>query len=163
MLLRTTRVLDSLGGEELLDEGRIDNRSSSHDPLQRPGELVHVRDAALDQVTDPLTAGQEFGRLLDLHVRGQHHDRRLRKLLADGRGGVEAFRRVSGRHPDVDDREVGTHLPDQLDQLGGAPASPTTSKPSGPQARQSLAEENVVVGNHDPRAACAHSIDCGVA
>jgi hypothetical protein len=52
-------------------------------------------------------------------VRGQHHDRRLRKLLADGPGGVEAFRRVSGRHPDVDDREVGTHLRDGLDQLGG--------------------------------------------
>jgi hypothetical protein len=36
-----------------------------------------------------------------------------------GPGGGEAFRRVSGRHPDVDDREVGTHLPDELDRLGG--------------------------------------------
>jgi hypothetical protein len=86
----------------------------------------------LSKVTDPLTAGQEFGRPLDLHVRAQHHDRRLRKLLADGRGGVEAFRRVSGRHPDVDDREVGTHLPDELDQLGGCAGFADDLKPERP-------------------------------
>jgi hypothetical protein len=58
----------------------------------------------------------------------------------------------------------GTHLPDELDQLGGcAGFADDLEARAAQQARQSLAEENVVVGKYDPRAACAHSIDSGVA
>ena len=56
-----------------------------------------------------------------------------------------------------------THLPDELDQLGGcAGFADDLEARAAQQARQSFAEENVVVGKHDPRAACAHGMDYGV-
>jgi len=63
---------------------------------------------------------------------------RRRVRTQRGPGGVEAFRCVSGRHPDVDDREVGTHLPDELDQLGGcAGFADDLEARAAQQARQS--------------------------
>ena len=38
--------------------------------------VVHVGDAALQQVADPLAAGEELHRMLDLDVRGENEDRR---------------------------------------------------------------------------------------
>ena len=152
-----------LGGDELLDERGIDDRSSLDDPLQRLDELVHVRDAALQQVATALAAGQEFGRPLDLNVSGENDDCRLRELLADGRGGIETFAGMGRRHPDVDDREVGTKLADEVDQPGrGAGLADDLEAGTLEQACQPLAEKNVVVGQHHLRAARAHTADYGV-
>jgi hypothetical protein len=62
----------------------------------------------------------------------------VRCALSAAPGGIEAFRRVSGRHPEVDDREVGKHLPDELDQLGGrAGFADDLEARAAQQARQS--------------------------
>src|SRR4051812_19721846 len=60
------RVLDPPGGDELLHERGIDDRSSSDDPLERLDEVVDVRDAALQEVAAALAAGEQVCRLLDL-------------------------------------------------------------------------------------------------
>jgi hypothetical protein len=70
---------------------------------------------------------------------------------------------VGGRHPYVDDREVGKQLADEIDQLGGGTGLPDDLEAGAlEQARQPLAEKDVVVSQHDPRAACAHAAEYGV-
>ena len=124
------RVVGATGGDELLDERWIDDRRSLDDPLERLDELVHVGHAALQQVAAALAAREQVRRLLDLDVRGENEDRGLRKLLADHAGGIETFGRVAGRHPDVDDRELGSMLADERDAARTrSPHWPTTSKP----------------------------------
>jgi len=96
-------------------------------------------------------------------VRGENDDRRFRELLANGRRGIEPFARVGRRHPDVDDREVGPEVTDELDQLdGGAGLADDLEAGGLEQACQPLTEKDTVVGQHDPRSASAHAVDSGV-
>jgi len=70
---------------------------------------------------------------------------------------------VGRRHPDVDDREVGTKLADELDEVeSGAGLTDDLEARTLEQPCQALAEENVVVGQHNLRTACAHTADYGV-
>ena len=50
-------VVEAAGGDQLLDERGVDDRAALHDPLERLQELVHVGDAALQQVAGPFAAG----------------------------------------------------------------------------------------------------------
>jgi len=71
-------VFDPPGGDELLHERRVDDRSALDHPLQRLHELPHVRDAALQQVAGALAAREQVHRLFDLGVSRQNKDRRVR-------------------------------------------------------------------------------------
>jgi hypothetical protein len=101
--------------------------------------------------------------LLELDVRGENEDCGLRQLLADHAGGIETFARVAGRHPDVDDRELGSMLADELDELGSVSAL-TRDFETGAfeQTGHALTEEDVVVCQDDSRPARAHSHDYGL-
>ena len=55
-------------------------------------------------------------------MRGENENRDLRELLADRARGIEAFARMTGWHPDVDDHELGLMLANERHQLGGVPA-----------------------------------------
>jgi hypothetical protein len=157
------RILNAAGGDELLDEGRIDDRCAVDDPLEGLGELVDVRDAALQQVAAPLAAREQVGRLLDLDMRGEHENRRLGQLFADLAGGVEALDRMGGRHTDVDDGEVGPVLPNELDQVRRvARLAHDLEARALEQAGQALAEEDVVVGEHHSGPGRVHARDYGL-
>ncbi len=133
------------------------------DPFERVDEILDVRDTALEQVTAPLAAREQRGRPLDLHVRGESDDGRIRKLAADRLGGFEALVRVGRRHANVDDHEIGPKLAHQVDQLRRVPAlthhlEPGTLKQTG----ETLAHQNLVVRQHDPGRVRAHRNDYGL-
>ena len=84
--------------------------------------------------------------MLDLDVRGNDEDRRLRNLLANHARRLEPFRRVVRRHADVHDRELGPMLADERHQLGSVAALADDVEPRAlEQAGQPLAKENIVV------------------
>ena len=77
-----------------------------------------------------------------------------RDLLANHPRRLEPFRCVARRHPDVDDHELGLVLADELDQLGRVPAlAHDLEAGTLEQARQPLAEKDVVVGHDHARRA----------
>ena len=101
--------------------------------------------------------------MLYLDVCGENEDRRRRDLLANHPRRLEPFRCVARRHPDVDDHELGLVLADELDQLGGVPAlAHDLEVGTLEQARQTLAEEDVVVGHDHAGRARGHSADYGL-
>src|SRR6266511_5185628 len=139
--------------DQCLHETRVDDRSARSDPPQRLDELVHVQDAALEQVADPIAGGEQFRRLLDLDVCRQDEDAGLRKLVADRVGGLEPLGRVRGRHPNVDDHELWLMFAHELDQLVCvARLAGDLEVGSLEQAREPFAQKDVVVGHDDATA-----------
>ena len=154
------RIFGSAGGKQLLNERGIDDRSSVNDPFERLDELVHIGDAALQQVAAALAAGEQVRRLLDLDVSGENEDRGLRDLLADHAGGIETLGRVAGGHPDVDDRELRSMLANERHEHGGVGALAHDVEAGAlEQTRQAFAQEDVVVRQDDACAAFAHTVD----
>jgi hypothetical protein len=70
---------------------------------------------------------------------------------------------VRRRHTDVDDHQVGPKLADQVEQLGRVPGL-THHLETGTleQARETLAHQNLVVRQDDPRRIRAHRNDYGL-
>ncbi len=89
--------------------------------------------------------------MLNLDMGRQDEYRDARELLTNHTGRVETLGRVSGRHANVDDSEVGAVLADHLDQLRAA-AHPPYDVEAGAfkQAGKPFAEEDVVVGKRNP-------------
>ena len=100
----------------------------------RAEDLVHVGHAGLEQVSDPATSGQGLYRVLDLRVRRQHHDPRLREPRSDGARRVESLSRVGPGYPDVDEHQVRSVPRDAVESATASPAWATTSK-SNPSSR----------------------------
>jgi hypothetical protein len=121
------------------------------DALQRLNEVRDVLDAVFEQITDPLPAGKQFDRVLGVHKGRQHHDAGLRELLADRHGRREPFGRLTGWHPDVDHGKVGPLGADQGHEAARLPglADNLESRPFQ-QPRYGLAQQHVVVSQHDP-------------
>jgi hypothetical protein len=131
---------------QLAHKAGIDHGAAPGDPFDRLHEVLHVRHTALQDIADPLPALEELHRMLHLDVRRQDEDPDLGKLLADHLRGVKPLRLVIGRHPDVDDHELGRALTHELEQLGRVARLPDDREP-GPlqQADKSLSEQDVVV------------------
>src|SRR6266581_4000133 len=146
------RVVAVPGRDEFLDEAGVDNGASARDPPKCVDELVHVGDAALEEVADALPAGEELHRVLDLGMRRQNENARLRQLGPDDARRLQTLGRVVRGHPDIDDDQVGVALAYQLDELGGG-ARLAHDLEAGvlQQARDSLPEKDVVVGQHHTR------------
>jgi hypothetical protein len=84
----------------------------------------------------------------------------VRKLVADRLCRYEPFRRVGGRHPNVDDDELGLVLAHELEELvrvAGLADHPKTRPLE--HARDALTEKDVVVGHHDPTRVVRGRID----
>jgi hypothetical protein len=96
--------------------------------------------------------------MLHLDVRGENDDRGLGNFFANYPSGVEPFRCVARRHPDVNDRELGPMFADERDQLRGVAALTDDLEPSAlEQARQTFAKEDFVVRQRHPRPALSHA------
>src|SRR5262249_26180115 len=96
--------------DELLHEGRVDDGTTLDDALERLEKVVHIRDAALQQISAPLAADEEIHRMLYFDVGREHEYPEARILRAYRVRRLETFRRVCRRHADVDDQQVGLVL-----------------------------------------------------
>ena len=144
-------VIDAPRRDELLNERRVDDRTAFDDALERLEEVVHVRDATLQQIPASLATGEEIHRVLDLHVGRENEDPHVGILRADGVRRLEPFRRVCGWHADVDDQQVRLVLA-ACPKRGHTIAclSDDVEARALEQAGKPFSEEDVVVGNHDP-------------
>ena len=79
-------IADAARGDELLHERGVDGGAALQDAVERVEELVHVRDPALQEVAAALAAREQVHRVLDVDVRRQHQDRRLRASRRGSRG-----------------------------------------------------------------------------
>ena len=137
--------------DEALDDLGIERGATIGDPFDRLDEVRDVPDAFLEQVSD--TRGivpdeLEHVRRLEMLREDEHGNRRL--LAADLGGGDEPVVGVPGRHAHVDDRDVRRVRADLEEELVCAPG-PADDLVSGvlEQRCDALAEERVVVGDHD--------------
>ena len=151
------RVVDAPGGDELLDKRGVDDRCALDDSLDRDEKVIHVCHPALQEVPDPLTAAEEIHCVLYLDVCGKNEDRRLRGLIANHPRRPEPLSRVGRRHPNVDDHQLGVVLTDELGEIGRVPGLADDLVASTlEQARQPLAEKDVVVGQSHAGGAGGH-------
>jgi hypothetical protein len=89
--------------------------------------------------------------MLDVDVRGENDYCSLGNFLADQPSCVEPFRRVTRRHPNVDDRELGSMLSHEREQLRRVAALADDVEPCAlEQACQTFAKQDVVVRNRQP-------------
>ncbi len=147
-------IVEALGGDELLDEAGIDDGASFDDVADGVEEVVHVGDPALEQVADPVAAGEEFHGVVHLHVGGEDQYAHVGELAADDEGGVETLGGAGGRHADVDDDQIGNlgpHHGEQLVTVAGL-ADHLVAR-AFQQAGHALPEQDIVVSqDHPPRA-----------
>jgi len=104
--------------DELRDDLGVDGRAATAHTAHRLGELVHIRNAVLEQIADPASPVLEQAqRMSGLDVLGEEQDRDLGVPFSDQRGGLEPFGRVRRRHADVRDSNVRPLLLDEREQL----------------------------------------------
>src|SRR5581483_526007 len=123
------------------------------DPADGGRELADVADAVLQEVAHPLGAvGEQVEGVLRLDVLREHEHGGAGMALADLAGRAQALVRVGGRHPDVHHRHVRAVRADLQEQLLGGARLPDHLEPGvREQARDPLAQEDGVLGDHDAR------------
>ena len=85
---------------------RVERRPAGGHPSQCVEKVIDVEDAVLEQVAEPST-GHQLDRVPGLDVLRQQHDAELGVLGADGPRRPSAIVGQIGRHPHVDDGQVG--------------------------------------------------------
>ena len=157
------QIVRAAGRDKLGDESRVDHRGAPHQALQRIDEVVHVDDPALQQVTAALAAGQQTHGVLDLDMRGKDKDGDVRKFRTNLASRVKAFGGVTGRHPDVHDHQFRPLLAHKRQQQRRVCALPydVEARPLE-QARDSFAQQDVVVCQRDLDAILGHLYDYGI-
>ena len=103
---------------------------------------------------------EEFEGLVDLDVRGQQEDRHLWSVSTDGAGGLEALGLMPRWHPDVHDGQVRSEAVDEIEQSVGVVGLSDDIEPRPlQQAGDALAQEDIVIGQHDPGRRSAHGAE----
>jgi hypothetical protein len=154
------RITGAAGSDQFVNQHRIHHGGAADDPLHGLDEFRHVEDAALEQVAAALPAGQQVQRVLHLDMCRKDQDRGLRELSTDRARRVQALGGVARRHPDVHDDKVGPPVANQRDELRGISALAYDVKAGAlEQARQALAEQDVVVRKRNPGAVHGHYHD----
>ena len=98
--------------------------------------------------------------MLYLDIRGENDDRGLGDFVANYPSRIEPFRCVARRHPDVHDRKLGPMLSDERDQIGRVAALADDLESSAlEQARQTFAEQDIVVRQRHPGRDRGHVAD----
>ena len=148
------RVLRSrvLRDQRLHDLG-IHDRTARCDGVDGPHELVEILDPLLQKVGTSLTPTlqkrehESRGRVL-----AEHDDTDLGARLAQPGRHLDSLVRVRGRHPDVRDDDVGLLGLDRLEQGVEVLANRCDLEvvSSREQPSQGLADEVVVIGEHEP-------------
>ena len=100
------------------DDRRVDDALALGHPAQGIDEDGDVGHPLLEEVAEPArVVGEQPLGVADLQVLAQQHDRGARVGPPDAPGGEEPLVGVRGRHPDVDDRDIGAlplHEPQEL-------------------------------------------------
>ena len=127
------------------------------DAPQGVQEVVDVEDAVLEQVAEGAGA-DEVDRVRGLDVLGEQQDPQSGMRRPQGHGGARAVVGVVGRHPDVDDGEVGVVARTASISVvaSGDPGHDLVAG-VGEQAGQSLAEQGGVLARS--RCARQHRLD----
>ena len=156
---RLERVLAPAAAEQQRDDLGVERRAAARHAPDSVGERVHVRHAILEQVAGALGGLREqLERVGLLDVLREHEHRRARVLGADPVGGAQALVGVGRRHPDVDHRDVGMVGSDLAQQiLGVAGLAGHFEAGFLEQARQTLAQQHGVVGDHDTDFGVTHT------
>ena len=155
------RVVAPPSLDQCLHETRVDDRSARRDPPQRVDELVHVQDAALEQVADPIAGREELCRLLDLDMCRQDEDARSRETprgssvprrapRSSASGGIRMSTITSSGSCSRTSSSSSSRVAGLADDLEAGPLE---------QAREPFAQEDVVVGHDDPTAAVRGRLD----
>jgi hypothetical protein len=151
-------VVPVTGRHQLGHQRRVDHRPALGDPLEGVDELLHVGDAALEQVPDPPAAGQQLHGVVDLDMGRQDQDAGLRVLLADLPGRLQALGGVGRGHADVDHHQLGWLRVDEGQELAGvAGLAGHLEAGAFQEAGQALSEQDVVVGQDHPQAMHRHA------
>jgi hypothetical protein len=94
-----------------------------------------------------------------LDVLREHEHADLWMAVLDLLGGTGAFVGESRRHSDIDHDQVGAMSCDCRDQLPRIPAGRRHFVPAvGKQPSQALAQQHLVLGDHDPHGSSAVSV-----
>ena len=136
----------------------VERRAAGGDPAQRVHELVGIGHAVLEQVAEPLRVLGEHARgHAGLDVLREDHDRRAGAPRADLVRRTQSFVGVRRRHPDVDDRDLRERA--RRPRSAAPRASPACAAHLDPglleQRHDPLADEQVVVRDHDPHGSSA--------
>ena len=117
-------------------------------------QVAEVPDAGFEQVAEAVgaVAEQLYG-VGGVGVLGQDDDADLRVVLPDRVGRVDSFDLVAGGHPDVGEDRVGPELPDRGEQFVAVADAGEHVDLAGvlQQPAGALADEVVVLGDHDPQ------------
>src|SRR3954464_2439203 len=145
-------VAPAVAAEQLRDDRGVDRRAALPDAPDRGGELGHVADALLEQITNALDGvGEQSHRQAGLDVLREHEHADRRVARADLQSGAQPLVGVRGRHPDVDDRYVRRRRVDLAQQLLAGRAAGGYGEAGVPeQARDALAEQHAVLGERYP-------------
>ena len=100
--------------------------------------------------------------MLDLDMRGKDKNGDVRKFRTNLAGCVKAFGGVTGRHPDVHDHQFRPLLAHKCEQRRRGCALPHDVEARAlKQARETLAQQDVVVCQRDPDPVLGHLYDYG--
>ena len=142
----TKGISHSPGGDELLHQPRVDDRTAVGDPLERLKKVTHLGDPALQQVADTAPFGEQAHRSVDLDMRREDEDADLREVGADCLRGIEPLGRMGGRHANVEHDQLWTVLANQSHQLGHIARQTDNLKSRRfEEAGNALAQEDIVV------------------
>jgi hypothetical protein len=144
------RVALPAAPDELRDDRRVECRAALRDAPHRGRELLHVRDAVLEQVADTLGAlRQQLHRVGRLDVLRQHEHAGRGEALADLLGGAQALVGLRRRHADVHHGHVRLVHGDVAQQVLGRPRLRDDLEARlGEQPGDALAEQHRVVREH---------------
>ena len=139
-------ISDSPGGDDFLNQPRVDDGTAVGDPLERLKKVAHLGDPALQQVADLAPLGEQAHRAVDLDMRGEHEDAYVREFLADRRRGIEALGRMGGGHANIQHDQLWKVLANQPHQLGHIARQTDDLKAQRfEDAGNALAQEDIVV------------------
>jgi hypothetical protein len=115
-------------------------------------DVGHLHHPALEEVADALPAFEQVDRRLDLDMRRQQQDPDLRRLRADRAGRFKTFPALRRRHADIDNDEVRARLSHEARECIRLAYRADDVVPfTVEQARDPFAQEDVVLGDDDPR------------
>jgi hypothetical protein len=144
----------SAPADEGRDHLRVERRAAVGDAFDRVDELRDVAHAVLEQVADARrVVAYELEHVGRLEVLGEDEHRDSRVVTSDLRGRHKPVVGVAGRHPDVDDRDVGQRGLHLLHEVVGVVRAPDDLVAGLAQQRgDPLAQQRVVVGDDHAQA-----------
>ena len=126
---RRQRIIASPRRHQLRHQRGVHHRSSLGDALQRLHEIGHIGNPTLEQITNAVPTAQQLHRMLDLHMRREHQDGDIGKLLTNYPSRIQPFGGMRRRHPNVSHHQLGRTFADQRQQLPTVAGLPHYLKP----------------------------------